>query len=98
MVFGRLSRLLQSASASTPTPSPHLLEAQQLASGTEPWCEAQSNLLVVPRNWPVAEVEVRKVWEELLKATDEADWQKLHEEGQMQWRCFPGMVRLRLSM
>ncbi|GAA5857746.1 hypothetical protein JCM8547_005968 [Rhodosporidiobolus lusitaniae] len=100
MVFSRLSRLLTASQSALDESHPAYApvnEARQLASRLEPYIERNTKDLVVPRSHPVPAVEVHKVWNDLLEATEAEDWEKRKEEGKMAWRCFPGMCSGRLE-
>ncbi|GAA6032399.1 hypothetical protein JCM8097_008155 [Rhodosporidiobolus ruineniae] len=66
-------------------------EAFNLISGEEEFLEKYSSELIVPRGHKVEESEVRSVWAELLKATEEADWKQLKAEGKTQFELQAGM-------
>lgn len=69
-----------------------LTEAHALVSNLEPYAERYSSGLIVPRGHGVDERDVREVWDELLRKTDETDWVGLKERGETKYLLGSVMV------
>ncbi|GAA6008876.1 hypothetical protein JCM10207_001754 [Rhodosporidiobolus poonsookiae] len=85
-----LSTALSSLDPSHPSYAA-LSEAHTLVAGEEDYLEKHSSGLIVPSTHGVGADEVREVWEELLKATEETDWKALKDEGKTKWELGAGM-------
>lgn len=67
-------------------------QALSVTGGIDAYLEAHSSGLYVPSTHSVPEAAVNAVWAQLLKTTDETDWNKLFQEGKTQWELHAGMV------
>ncbi|KAL8283357.1 hypothetical protein RQP46_005767 [Phenoliferia psychrophenolica] len=64
---------------------PALREAHLTIAGLDPYLELKSSPLIVPSTHSVPEAEVRRVWDELLSASEATDWSALYHAKKTKW-------------
>lgn len=62
------------------------------AVGLDPYLEASSSPLIIPKGYHLPEEEVRAVWSELLEVTDKKDWHEIFIKGETKFELTNGMV------
>ncbi|KAK4054209.1 hypothetical protein OIV83_001235 [Microbotryomycetes sp. JL201] len=90
--LSRLVKLVTEAAALIDVGHPAhaaIQEAAVLGQGFDNYVEAHSGELYVPDTF--SEEQVRQVWTDLLKATDEQNWRALWEQGKTQFALTSGM-------